>query len=143
MSPMQSIMELVIIDELPRLLAEYPDENTHAIIVDDPLNPNEPLIIPSALKGVTSHLPSRKPKTSDYEDEYILHIDITSKAPVCEPSEISFSEKEDAITDFRGEVIRNETIKRGRGIINYLSTRKYYAADFTDDDNFIRRLTLG
>ena len=91
MSPMQSIMELVIIDELPRLLAEYPDENTHAIIVDDPLNPNEPLIILLALKGVTIYFPSRNPKASEYEDESITHIDMTSEDPVWELYDTGFA----------------------------------------------------
>ena len=61
---------------------EDPDEKAHAIIVDDPLNPNYPLIIPLVLKGVTMYLPSRNPKASEYEDESIPHIDMTSKAPV-------------------------------------------------------------
>ena len=46
------------------------------------------------------------------------------------------------MTDFRGEVINNETITRGRRIINSLSASEYHALDFTEDDNFIRHLTL-
>ena len=67
---------------------------------------------------------------------------MTSKAPVWEPSETSFAEQEDSMTDFRGVVINNETIIRGLRIINSLSTSKYHAVDFTDENNFIRRLTL-
>ena len=44
------------------------------------------------------------------------------------------------MTEFRGEIIRNETIKRGRRIINYLSTRKDHAVDFTDENNFYKVL---
>ena len=106
------------------------------------LNPNEPLVIPLSLKGVMSYLLSRNPKSSEYEDESISHIDITNKAPVWEPYETSFSEQEDTMTDFRGKVIRSETIEIGRHIINYLSAREDHAVDFTDDGNFIRRLTL-
>ena len=105
-------MALVRINELPKLLAEVLDEKTHAMIVNDLLNPNEPLIILLALKGVTSYFLSRNQKPSEYEDEYIQHIDMTSKAPVWEPSETGFSEQEDATTHFRVEVIRNEIIKR-------------------------------
>ena len=39
MCPMQSRMSGVIINEIPKFLAEDSYENTHAIIVDDPLNP--------------------------------------------------------------------------------------------------------
>ena len=123
----------VRINDLPKFLAEEPDENTQPIIVDDPLNHNEPLVTPLALKVVTSYLPSRKPRVSEYEDESIPHIDITIKEPVWDLSETIFSEQEDTMTDFRGEVINNETITRGRRIINSLSTSKYHAVDFTDD----------
>ena len=51
------------------------------------------LVIPLALKGVTSYFPSRKPKASEYEDESIPHIGMTSEALVWEPSETSFQNK--------------------------------------------------
>ena len=127
-------------NELPKFLAEDQDEKTHSIIVDDPLNPTEPLVISLSLKGITSYLLSRKPRVSEYEDESIPHIDMTSKAPVWDPSETIFSEQEDVMTDFRGEVIKNDTITRGQWIINFLSTSKYDAVDFTDDDNFYKAL---
>ena len=68
MCPMQSRMAGVINNELPKFLAEDLDEKTHAIIVDDPLNPNEPLIILLALKGFKIYFPSRKTNASEYED---------------------------------------------------------------------------
>ena len=74
-----------------KFLAEDPDENTHTIIVNDPLNPNEPLIIPLALKGVTSYLPYRKTRTSKYEDASIPHIYMTSEETLWEPSETNFA----------------------------------------------------
>ena len=58
------------------------DEKTHTIIVDDPLNPNAPLVIPLVLKRVTSYLPSRKPRASEYENFSIINIDMTGKATV-------------------------------------------------------------
>ena len=95
-------MAEVRINELPKFLAEDPDENTHDIIVDGLLNPNEPLIVRLVLKGVTSYFLSRKPRSSEYEDESILHMGMTSKAPVWEPSETVFLDQEYAMTDFRG-----------------------------------------
>ena len=53
-------------NELPKFLSKDLYENTRAIIVDDPLNPNEPLIITFLLKGVTSCFLSRKPRESEY-----------------------------------------------------------------------------
>ena len=85
MFPMQSRMAGFIINELPKFLAEDPDDNMHVIIVNVPLNSNITLVIPLELKGVKSYFMSRKPKASEYEDELIPHIDMTSKAPVWGP----------------------------------------------------------
>ena len=77
----------VRINELPKFLAENTDEKTHAIIVNYPWNPNEPLIISLVLKGVNSYFSSRKPIASAYINESIPNIDMMSEAPVWEPSE--------------------------------------------------------
>ena len=88
-------MERVRINELRKFLAEDPDEKT------------------------TSYLSSRKTRESEYEDESIPHIDMTSEAPMWEPSETSFTEQGDKMTNFRGEVISSETIERGQRIIKF------------------------
>ena len=49
MCPIQICMLGVKINELPKFLEEDTDEKTHAIIFSDPLNPNQPLIIPLVL----------------------------------------------------------------------------------------------
>ena len=89
------------------------------------------------MKGVTSYFKSRKPRTSEYEDELIPHIDMTSKAPVWEPSETIFAEQEEAMTNFRGDFISSETITRGRLIINYFSNLEDDAVDLTDKKKFL------
>ena len=65
---------------------------------------------------------------------------MTSEVPVWEPYEASFADQEDAITYFRGQVIINETIARGRKIINYLLTGEEESVDFADDENFFDAL---
>ena len=42
-------------------LADDPDEETHNIVVDNPLDPSELLVVPLVLKGVTSNFPVMKP----------------------------------------------------------------------------------
>ena len=112
----------------------------HTIIIDDPMNPNEPPITPLALKGVTSYFQSRKPKESEYEDESTPYIDMKRKAPVWEPSETGFSEQEDTMNDFRGEVISSDITARGRQIINLHSTSEDDVVYFMDDDNLYNAL---
>ena len=58
---MQSPIAGFRINELPKYLVDYPDEKSHAIMVDDPLSPNEPLIMPLVFKGFTSYLLYMKP----------------------------------------------------------------------------------
>ena len=76
----------------------------------------------------------------------IPNIDMTSKAPLWEPSETIFTEQEDAMTNFRGGVITgvisSETIARGRQIINSLSANKYDTVDCTDDKIFFNALKV-
>ena len=137
---MHSWMSGVRINDISKPLAEDTDENTHFIIVDDPLNPNEPLIIPLVLKEVTSYLSSRKPKKSEYGDNLIPHIDMTSKAPAWKTSDTSFSDQEAEMTDLRGLFISSENITRGQRIINYISICEDDVVDFTDDENFFNAL---
>ena len=81
----------VIINKLPKFLSEELDEKPQAIIIKNPLNPNESLVILLALKGVTSYFPSRNTRASEYEDKLIHHIDMKTKALVWETSETSFA----------------------------------------------------
>ena len=119
---------------------DYPDEKTHAITVDDPLNTNETVIIPLALKGVTIYFSYREPKASEYEYGSIPYIGITGEVSVRESSETVFEEQEDEMTDFRGEVISSDSALRRWRITNYLSTSEFHALDFTDDENFYKAL---
>ena len=75
-------MSGVRINELPKFLAKDPNENKHAIIFNEPLKLNQPLIIMLVLNGVTRYFPSRKTISSEYEDELIPYIDMTSEVTV-------------------------------------------------------------
>ena len=139
MCPMQSRVVGVKINELPKFLADKPDNETHAVVMNDPLDPQEPLIIPLQLKGVTSYFPIRKPTVGEFEDPDLPHISMTATGPNWEPSEASYADQEAAMTDFGGNIITRETMARGRRIINSVSATTCAdidAIDFTDDDNF-------
>ena len=65
MCQMQSWMAGVIINELLKFLSEDPDEKTQIIIVNDPLNPSDTLVIPLAFRGVTVNLCLGRPSQVD------------------------------------------------------------------------------
>ena len=82
------------INDIPKHLCTDPDDETHAIVAEDPLYSDEKLIITLSLKGVTSYLPVRKPSTEEYEDESIPHIIMIGKEPFWGSSEDSFAVQE-------------------------------------------------
>ena len=53
--PMQCRLNGIKISELPKFLAEDPDDSTHSLQVVDPLDDSSPLFIPLSLTGVTSY----------------------------------------------------------------------------------------
>ena len=56
--PMQSCVNEVIINEIPKFLASNATNETHFIIVTDPDDPVQRVILPLAICGVTKYLPT-------------------------------------------------------------------------------------
>ena len=104
--PMQCRMNGVKLNELPKFLADDPDESTHALQVGDPLDSGHPLTIPLSLKGVTSYFRVRKPTIQEWEDEDSYpRIELTAEEPVWDPGDSEFCDNEEKMIDFRGQVI--------------------------------------
>ena len=85
--PMQRRTQGVKINDILKFLCKEPDDETHAIVAEDPLDSDGKLIINLSLKGVTRYFPVRKPSKEEYKDEYITHIIMTGEEPVWKPSE--------------------------------------------------------
>ena len=136
--PMQCRLNGIKISELPKFLAEDPDESTHSLQVVDPLDDSSPLFIPLSLTGVTSYFQVRKPTIAEWENEAAYpHIDLTAEEPIWDPQSADFSEMEDRMIDFRGQVMCRTSTARGRMVINSLSVSlQVSAVDVTDDENF-------
>ena len=54
--PMQDRVNDLTINELPKYLASNPTNETHSIIVPDPDDPEQRVILPLAIRGVTTYL---------------------------------------------------------------------------------------
>eukprot|EP00804_Cyclotella_cryptica_P019398 CCRYP_006588-RA/>CCRYP_006588-RA protein AED:0.13 eAED:0.13 QI:0/0/0/1/0.75/0.6/5/0/864 len=135
---MQCRLNGIKISELPKFLAEDPDESTHSLQVVDPLDDSSPLFIPLSLTGVTSYFQVRKPTIAEWENEAAYpHIDLTAEEPIWDPQSSDYSEMEDRMIDFRGQVMCRTSTARGRMVINSLSASlQVSAVDVTDDENF-------
>ena len=63
------IINAVKVNDLEKLLSEYPDKKTHVMLVIDPLDEESLLIVPLSLDGVTSYLPVSKLTISEWDYE--------------------------------------------------------------------------
>jgi hypothetical protein len=96
--PMQMRMNDVKVDEVPKFLAENPNDQTHALCF-----PNEQgYTIPLSLKGVTSYFPTRKPTLDEYNN--CRCIDLTYESPEWNPHSLAFERQEEAMTDSSGHM---------------------------------------
>ena len=56
---MQSCVNDVTINEIPKFLASNPTNETHSIIVTDPDDPSQRVILPLAIHRITMYFPTR------------------------------------------------------------------------------------
>ena len=82
------------ISEVPKFLAETPNETTNAIELVNPFDATHPLIIPFQLSGVISNFDVSLPSITEYEDEDIPKIHLIVEEPPWDPSTSEYSEQE-------------------------------------------------
>jgi len=135
--PMQSRMDGVRISECPKFLEENATNDTHTIQVWDPDDLAETLTIPLMLDGVISYFPARVPTIEEYENEELPHFTLTAQDPPWDPASSMFQENEEALTDYRGQIIVSDTSTRGRGYtVASAQSAAYDVVDITDQTNF-------
>ena len=78
----------------------------------------------------------RKPTQEEYEDQNILKIELTAKAPWWDPSSPDYSQQKQSVFDYRGQFVSPNTPARGQLYINSVTSHAYDAADTMDDDNY-------
>jgi hypothetical protein len=89
----------VTVDETPKFLAHDPTDNTHALTVKDPYNPAQTVILPLALRGVTSLLNVRAPTLDDWNSDAYTRLPLTSESLTWDPTTTHYSDQEAAMTD--------------------------------------------
>jgi hypothetical protein len=76
--PMQCRVNDVII-KTPKFLAQNLTEQTHALTIQDPHDPVQMVILPLALRGVTSLLDVRTPSFDKWNSSHFMRLHLTSK----------------------------------------------------------------
>lgn len=141
--PMQCRVNDVTVDETPKFLAHDPTDHTHALTVKDPHNPAQTVILPLALRGVTSLINVRAPTLDEWNSDAYTRLSLTSESLTWDPTTTHYSDQEAAMTDYSGNVVRCAAVRGHVGIlaINSLSSLSSDLVDVMDDENFHQVLT--
>ncbi len=138
--PMQCCLNGVTVNDVPKFLLKNPMVDDHAVIIPSDVD-DSPLRISLKLQGVTSYFPVQAATLSEYESDVIPKFHLTTDAPVWDPSTSSYYLQDDAMLDFRGQIVSTVTTTRGQIImlVNAVCSSpfaSYCVIDATDNNNF-------
>ncbi len=121
--PMQCRVNDVTIDETPKFLAHDPTDHTHALTIKDPHNPAQTVILPLALRGVTSLINVRALTLDKWNSDAFTGLSLTSESLTWDPTTTHYSDQEASMTDYSSKV-RCAAVRGQVGIfaINSLSS---------------------
>jgi hypothetical protein len=141
--PMQCRMNDVTVNNLPKFLAANPTDQTHALTINDPNNPLQPVILPLTLRGVTSLLKVRTVTIDEFNSQDYPRLHLPSETLIWDPTTILYEQQENAMMDYSGNVIPDADA-RGQVptlIVNELQSLTTYMADMMHNCNFHQVLT--
>ena len=85
---MQCRVHGVVIHDTPKNFVKDPTDHSHAIVVLDPVDPENDLFIPLELVGVTSVFSVRTPTRQEFKDDDNLQIVMTGGGAGLGPSQL-------------------------------------------------------
>jgi len=141
---MQCQVNDVTVNETPNFLTHNPTDHTHALTVKkDRHNPAQTVILPLALRGMTSLINVRAPTFDKWNSDALTRLSLTSESLTWDPTMTHNSDQEAAMTDYSGNLIRCAAMRGHVSIlaINSLSSLSSDLVDVTDDKNFHQVLT--
>ena len=93
------------VNKMPKVLAQELTEHMHALTVQDPDNPVQMVILPLALRGVTSLLNVRTPSLDDWNSGHFKQLHLTLETLTWDPTTSHFADQEALMTDYAGTII--------------------------------------
>ncbi len=135
---MQCRVNDMTINNLPKFLAANPTDQTHALIITDPNNPLQPVILPLTLRGVTWLLNVRTVTIDEFNSQDYPRLHLTSETLTWDPMTNLYEQQENTMMDYSGNIIRDAAV-RGQVptlIVNELQSLTTDLADLTHDCNF-------
>jgi hypothetical protein len=138
---MQCRVNDVTVNKLPKFLATDPTDQTHALILTDPNNPLQPVILPLTLRGVTLVLNVRSMTIDEFNSHDHLRLHLTSETLTWDPRTDLYEQQEHAMMDYSGNIICDAAVRGPQLILNELQSLTTDLADLTHDCNFYQVLT--
>ncbi len=141
--PMQCCVNDVTVNNLPKFLAANPTDQMHALTINDPDNPLQPVIIPLILRGVTLLLNVRTMTIDEFHSQDYPQLHLTSETLTWDPTTTLYEEQETAMTDYSSNIVCDAAV-RGKIptlILNELQLLTTNMADTMHDCNFHQVLT--
>jgi hypothetical protein len=135
---MQCRVNDVTVNDLPKFLAANPTDQTHALTINDPNNPLQPVILPLTLRGVTSLLNVRTVTINEFNSQDYPRLHLTSETLTCDPTTNLNEQQENAMMDYSSNMVCDAAV-RGQNltlIVNKLQLLTPGMADVTHDCNF-------
>jgi hypothetical protein len=140
---MQCHVNDVTVNNLPEFLAADPTDQMHALTINDPDNPLQPVILPLTLRGVTSLLNVRTVTIDEFNSHDYQRLHLTSETLTWDPTTNLYEQQENAMMDYSGNVVCDAAV-RGQVptlIVNELQLLTTDLADMMHDCNFHQVLT--
>jgi hypothetical protein len=139
--PMQCLVNDMTVNNLPKVLAADPTDQTHALTLTNPNNPLQPVILPLILRGVTSLLNVRSVTIDEFNSHDYLRLHLTSETLTWDPMTDLYEKQENAMMDHSGNVVHDAAMRGQKLILNELQSLTNDLADLTHDCNFHQVLT--
>lgn len=113
----------LIVDECPKFLSKNPTIENHSIFF-----PDNDIRIPLKLHGITSYIDTRKP-TMHEVDSLPTVLRLSPDTDSWNPHDTAFSEQEDAMLNYRGEL---KELNKRKFIVSACGTENLHGDDLSD-----------
>ncbi len=140
---MQCCVIDLTINDLPKILAAIPTDQTHASTINDPNNSLQPVILPLTLRGLTSLLNVRTVTINEFNSQDHPQLHLTSETLTWDPTTTLYEHQENAMMDYCSNIVCDATV-RGQVptlIVNELQSLTTDMADMMHNCNFHQVLT--
>ncbi len=140
---MQCRVNGVTINNLPKFLAANPTDQMHALTINDPDNPLQPVILLLTLRGVMLLFNMRTVTINEFNNQDYPRLHLTSETLTWDPANTLYEQQENAMIDYSGNIVRDATVRRQVPtlIVNELQSLTTDMADMKHDCNFHQVLT--